>query len=76
MYSHAACSPPPSPSAAGQCSSPTQVQCLFLPGQVVQAQAQTVNNGGEQTATTELKNAQTLPVSKRRDRKTDKEEPF
>ena len=36
-------------------------------------QTQTVNNGREQTTTTELKNAPPLPMSKRRNKKTDKE---
>ena len=36
-------------------------------------QAQTLNNGREQTTTTEPKNAPPLPMSKRRNKKTDKE---
>ena len=38
----------------------------------IQAQAQTVNDGGEQT-TTKPKNAPPLPTSKRRNKKTDEE---
>ena len=37
----------------------------------VQAHAQTVNNGGEQTTTTKPKNAPPMPTSKRRNKKTD-----
>ena len=47
----------------GQCPSPAQTQCLFR-----YVQAQTVNNGGEQTTTTEQKNAPTLPTSKRKNK--------
>ena len=42
--------------------------CFYL---VRYFQAQTVNNGGEQT--TELKNAPPLPTLKRRNKKTDEE---
>ena len=41
----------------GQCHSPAQTQRMLSPGQVVQAQTQTVNNSREQTTTTEPINA-------------------
>ena len=44
--------------------------CSYL---VRYVQAQTVNNGGEQTTTTEPKLALASPTSTRRNKKTDKE---
>ena len=44
-------------------------QCLLLTGQIVKAQ--TVNGGREQTVTTEPKNAPPLPMSKRKNKKSD-----
>ena len=59
---------PPGTACTGQCPSPTQAQCC--PYLVRYLHAQTANNGGEQSTTTELKNAPPLTLSKRRNKNT------
>ena len=54
-------------------SAPPQRRCSVCSDLVRHFHAQIVNNGGEQTTTTELKNAPPLPASKSRHKKTDKE---
>ena len=55
-----------------QCPSATQVQCLLLPDQS-RSSSNCKQWRNKQTTTTELKNAQPLPISKRRNKKTDVE---